>query len=72
MNKTTVLVVLEQQYEMRIKRIADIRYDTPDYETIPSKKRLHDRLFEEAKQLLNDMDNVKAMPAKDFALLYGN
>ena len=72
MNKTTVLAVLEQQYEMRIERIVDILGCTPDYETIPSKKRLHDRLFEEAKQLLNDMDNVKAMSAKEFALLYGN
>lgn len=71
MNKTTVLAVLNQQYEMRIQRIVDIRYNTPDFEAKQAKKELHDRLFDEAKQLLKDMDRVKAMSASEFAMIYG-
>ena len=71
MNKTSVLVLLNQQYEMRIKRIVDIRYNHPNFEKDPEMKRLHDRIFEEAKQLLKDMDSVKAMSAEQFAEVYG-
>lgn len=71
MNKTAVLAFLNQQYEARIQRIVDIRYNTPDFEAEPAKKLLHDRLFGEAKQLLKDMDRVKAMSAREFAMIYG-
>lgn len=70
MNKTVVLSVLEQQYEMRINSIVALRYNSPNFETNPKKKKLHDRLFEEAKQLLKDMDTVKSMSAEQFAMTY--
>lgn len=71
MNKTAVLSVLNQQFDMRMNRIVDIRCSTPDFEADQAKKELHDRLANEAKQLLKDMDRVETMSAREFAMIYG-
>ena len=59
MNKAVEIAVLEQQFDMCVIEIMEIRSLYPDYESIPKQKARHDRYFEDAKRFLRAIDLIE-------------